>query len=173
MHPQKNAEGHRRLVRDAAGRGIDPSVIFCAFLWMCSGLLRAHGERARRSFAIAANELVHCSRRERQPSTGGARGTRLTPFTRKPFACSHELARGMNPAANKSSPSYRCGGLQVRAAPQGDRSPSGRRRCRRQHQAPERLACPARIINACRKPSLDMSIALARRNRIAAHFLRK
>ena len=42
-----------------------------------------------------------------------------------------------------------------------------------QTPTPERLACPARIINACRKQPRDLSIALARRNRIAAHSLRK
>ena len=41
MHPQKNAEGHRSLIGDAVGCGTDLSVIFGAFLWMYSGLLRA------------------------------------------------------------------------------------------------------------------------------------
>ena len=49
MHPQKNVEGHRSLICDALGSGTDLSVIFCAFLWMCSKFVRAHGERARQA----------------------------------------------------------------------------------------------------------------------------
>ena len=76
-HPQKNAEVHRRLVRDTAGRGTERSVIFCVFLWMCSGLVRAHGERARQAdpwnafargvlggkYLIAVSARTVCARR--------------------------------------------------------------------------------------------------------------
>ena len=54
MHPQKIAEGHRSLICDAAGCGTDRSVIFCAFLWMSSELVRAHGERARQADPLNA-----------------------------------------------------------------------------------------------------------------------
>ena len=51
---------------------------------------------------------------------------------------------------------------------QGTGSPYARRF---QTPTPERISCPARILSACRKPSFDLSIALARRSRIAMHFL--
>ena len=53
-HLQKNAEGHRSLICDALGSGTDLSVIFCAFLWMCSKFVRAHGERARQADPLNA-----------------------------------------------------------------------------------------------------------------------
>ena len=37
------------MICDTVGGGTERSVIFCAFLWMYSGLLRAHGERARQT----------------------------------------------------------------------------------------------------------------------------
>ena len=77
LHPQKNADGHRSLICDAIGSGTDPSVIFCAFLWMSSGLLRAHGERTRQAdpwnafargvlggkYLIAVSARTVCARR--------------------------------------------------------------------------------------------------------------
>ena len=54
MHPQKSAEGHRSLRCVAVRCGTERSVIFCAFLWMYSGLLRAHGERARQADPLNA-----------------------------------------------------------------------------------------------------------------------
>ena len=77
MHPQKNVEGHRSLICDALGSGTDLSVIFCAFLWMCSKFVRAHGERARQAdpwnafargflggkYLIAVSARTVCARR--------------------------------------------------------------------------------------------------------------
>ena len=82
MHPQKIAKGHRSLLCDFAGAWPGSFCVLLCFLWMYFGMVRARWERVHRGDSTPRRTSFHGARSAHQPSTGGASGTRLTPFAR-------------------------------------------------------------------------------------------